>query len=126
MGKDLTHSAVDRQNILNNPYAVAEIEKAAGIQGIPFEGKTAVLKEQVAAFFEVTLRTVENYLEENAEELSRNGYGVLKGNRLKTLKLVIQCLDVPETDFGNISEKAVCVGLPHRRLTWAPLGWKRI
>lgn len=104
MSKDLTNSAVDRQNILNNPYALAEIEKAAGIRGIPFEGKTVVLKEQVAVFFEVTLRTVENYLEQNAEELARNGYEVLKGNRLKTLKLAIQALDVPETDFGNISK----------------------
>ena len=104
MSKDLTNSAVDRQNILNNPYALAEIERAAGIRGIPFEGKTVVLKEQVALFFEVTLRTVENYLEHNAEELARNGYEVLKGNRLKTLKLAIQGLDVPETDFGNISK----------------------
>lgn len=104
MAKDLTNSAVDRQNILNNPYALAEIEKAAGIQGIPFEGKTVVLKEQVASFFEVTVRTIENYLEQNAEELTRNGYEVLKGNRLKTLKEAIQALDVPETDFGNISK----------------------
>jgi hypothetical protein len=104
MSKDLTNSAVDRQNILNNPYALAEIEKAAGIQGIPFEGKTVVLKEQVAAFFEVTLRTVENYLEQHADELSKNGYEVLKGNRLKSLKEAIKGLDVPETDFGNITK----------------------
>ncbi len=104
MSKDPTNSAVDRQNILNNPYALAEIEEAAGIRGIPFEGKTVVLKEQVAAFFEVTLRTVENYLEQNAEELARNGYEVLKGNRQKTLKLAIQAMDVPETDFGNIAK----------------------
>ena len=63
MSKDLTNSAVDRQNILNNPYALAEIEKAAGVQGIPFEGKTVVLKEQVAEFFEVTSRTIDNYIE---------------------------------------------------------------
>ena len=57
--KNLTDSHVDRQNILNNPYALAEIEQAAGIRGIPFEGKTVLLKEQVAAFFEVTpLRTI--------------------------------------------------------------------
>lgn len=104
MTKDLTTSAIDRQNVLNNPYALAEIERAAGIQGIPFEGKTVVLKEQVAAFFEVTLRTVENYLEQNAEELLRNGYEVLKGGRLRTLKDSIQQLDVPETDFGNINK----------------------
>jgi len=106
MSKDLTNSAVDRQNILNNPYALAEIEKAAGIRGIPFEGKTVVLKEQVAAFFEVTLRTVENYLEQNAEELAQNGYEVVTGNRLKTLKLAIQGQDHPETDFGMIGKTA--------------------
>lgn len=104
MSKDLTNSAIDRQNILNNPYALAEIEKAAGIQGILFEGKTVLLKEQVAAFFEVTPRTIENYLEQHTQELARNGYEVLKGNRLKSLKLAIQSLDVPEISFGNIAK----------------------
>lgn len=106
MSKDLTNSAVDRQNILNNPYALAEIEKAAGIRGIPFEGKTVVLKEQVATFFEVTIRTVENYLEKNAEELARNGYEVVTGNRLKALKLAIGGLNDPETNFGMIEKTA--------------------
>ncbi len=102
MKKDLTNSEIDRQNILNNPYALSEIEKAAGIQGIPFEGKTVVLKEQVAAFFEVTVRTVENYLEAHPEELGRNGYEVVRGKRLKALKLAILEGDVPEIDFGNL------------------------
>lgn len=104
MGKDLTTSEIDRQNILNNPYALAEIEKATGIQGVPFEGKTVVLKEQVAAFFEVTPRTVDNYLEKFAPELGRNGYVVLRGKRLKDLKLAIRALDVHETDFVDISK----------------------
>ncbi len=102
MKKDLTNSEIDRQNILNNPYALAEIEKAAGIQGIPFEGKTVVLKEQVASFFEVTVRTVENYLEANPDELGRNGYEVLKGKRLKDIKLAVEQAKVPEIDFGNL------------------------
>lgn len=102
MKKDLTSSELDRQNILNNPYALSEIEKATGIQGIPFEGKTVVLKDQAASFFEVSSRTIENYLEKNGDELGRNGYEVLKGNRLKTIKLAIQEANVPEIDFGNI------------------------
>lgn len=102
MSSDLTTSAIDRQNILNNPYALAEIEKATGIQGIPFEGKTVVLKEQVAAFFEVTVRTVENYLDSHGSELGQNGYAIISGNRLRELKLAIQALGVPETDFGNL------------------------
>ena len=102
MSKDLTNSALDRQNILNNPYALSEIEKAAGIRGIPFEGKTVVLKEQAAAFFEVTVRTVENYLEQNAEELAGNGYEVISGKRLQALKLEISGKGGPETGFGTI------------------------
>lgn len=90
MSKDLTNSAIDRQNILNNPYALAEIEKAAGIEGILFEGKTVVFKEQVAAFFEVTPRTIDNYIEKCGEELRQNGYEVLRGNRLKTIKLSLK------------------------------------
>ena len=99
MSKDLTNSAIDRQNILNNPYALAEIEKAAGIRGIPFEGKTVVLKEQVAAFFEVTPRTVDNYLERYSDELRRNGYELLRGKRLQECKLAIQAIFGHEIDF---------------------------
>jgi len=99
MAKDLTNSAVDRQNILNNPYALAEIEKAAGIQGIPFEGKTVVLKEQVAGFFEVTPRTIDNYIEKYSDELRQNGYEVLRGNRLKELKNTLAVLPAHEIDF---------------------------
>lgn len=99
MSKDLTTSAIDRQNILNNPYALAEIEKAAGIQGIPFEGKTVVLKEQVAEFFEVTPRTIDNYIEKYGDELRQNGYEVLKGNRLKEFKSPLKDLSGNETDF---------------------------
>ena len=99
MSKDLTNSSVDRQNILNNPYALQEIEKATHIQGIPFEGKTIVLKEQVAVFFEVTPRTIENYIKKYEEELRQNGYEVLRGKRLRTLKLAISNLFGNETDF---------------------------
>jgi hypothetical protein len=106
MSKDLTNSAVDRQNILNNPYALTEIEKAAGIRGIPFEGKTVVLKEQVASFFEVTPRTIDNYLERSGEELAKNGYEVLVGKRLTEFKLALRGLDDHETDFAIISKTA--------------------
>jgi len=109
MSKNLTNSSIDRQNILNNPYALQEIEKATHIQGIPFEGKTIALKEQVAVFFEVTPRTIENYIKKYGEELRQNGYEVLRGKRLKTLKLAISEMDVNETDFVNI--KAPMIGV---------------
>jgi len=97
--KDLTVSQVDRQNILNNPYALQEIEKAAQIQGIPFEGKRVVTKEQVSAFFDVTPRTIDNHIERHGEELRQNGYEVLRGKRLKSLKLEISKQGANETDF---------------------------
>ncbi len=109
MSKDLTNSSVHRQNILNNPYALQEIEKATRITGIPFEGKTVVTKDQVADFFEVTPRTVDNYIEKFSDELRQNGYEVVKGKRLKTLKLSIQAMDVGETDFVSI--KAPMIGI---------------
>jgi len=102
MAKNLTDSAIDRQNILNNPFAVAEIQKSIGLKGIEFKGRKVLLKEQVAAFFEVTLRTIENYLASNENELHRNGYEVLRGKSLKEFKLAVSEQDVPETDFGNI------------------------
>ena len=62
MIKDLTNSALHHQNILNNTYALREIEKATHITGSPFEGTTVVLKKQVAGLFEVTPRTIDEKL----------------------------------------------------------------
>ncbi len=104
MSRDLTSSPVDRQNILNNAYAVTEVERAIGIRGIPFDGTTVVLKEQVAEFLDVTPRTVDNYLERFSSELEQNGYEVIRGKRLQELKLVVSGADVHETGFVNIAK----------------------
>jgi hypothetical protein len=68
---------------LNNSYALIEIEKATQVKGVVFEGTVRFIKEQVSAFFEVEPRTIERYLEQYGDELSRNGYEVLRGKRLK-------------------------------------------
>ncbi len=99
--KDLTVSQVDRQNILNNPYVLSELEEVSQIQGIEFEGKIILTKEQVANFFEVTTRTIENYLEKFSDELRQNGYDVVRGNRLKTLKNTVLSQGGTEADFGT-------------------------
>lgn len=99
MSKDLTNSVVHRQNILNNTFALQEIEKATHITGILFEGKTVLLREQVATFFEVDIRTINNYLEKYDEELRRNGYELVRGKRLKELKISASELFGKETDF---------------------------
>jgi len=101
MPKDLVSSGLDRQNILNNTYAVSEIEKAAGITGIEFEGNKVLLKEQVAAFFEVDIRTIERYIENHGEELRKNGYDVIKGKRLEELKKSIKEQFVTDINVGH-------------------------
>ena len=103
MSKELTTLAIDRQNILNNPYALEEIQKAAGIQGITFEGEIKFLKEQLAAFFEVDTRTIDRYLEKHIDELSKNGYEVLRGKRLQEFKLAIKTGYVD--DINNAQKK---------------------
>lgn len=99
MVKDLTVSAIDRQNILNNPYALEEIQKATHIEYFVFENKAVLLKEQIASFFEVTPRTIDNYIAKFEVELSKNGYEVLRGKRLKIFKLALTEKSGNETDF---------------------------
>ena len=101
MSIDLTNSVVVRQNVLNNTYAVEEIQKAVGVRGVLFEQSYRFVKKQLADFYGVTERTIENCLEKNDKELQRNGYEVLKGKRLIDFKLAASASDVPEMDFGN-------------------------
>lgn len=101
MDKDLTNSAVIRQNVLNNKFAVEEIQKTVGVTGVLFEQSYRYIKKQVADFYEVSERTIEACLEKNGKELSRNGYEVLKGKRLIDFKLTASKSFVSEADFGN-------------------------
>lgn len=87
--KDLTNSTVARQNILNNNYALEEIQNAVRIEGILFDNQFRFLKSQVASFFEIDEPTVERYLEIHEKELTVNGYEVLQGNRLK--EFILAC-----------------------------------
>lgn len=83
MAKDLTTSQLDRQNILNNEMAIEEVQEKSGVDGIEWDGKLYVTREMTADFFQVDIRTISRYIEQNNEELSRNGYVVLKGKKLK-------------------------------------------
>lgn len=86
MGKDLTSSRLDRQNILNNEIAVEEIREKSGVEGIIWNRKLYFTREMTANFFEVDIRTITRYIEQYNDELTENGYEVLKGNRLKEFK----------------------------------------
>lgn len=87
MSKDLTNSQIARQNVLNNPYALAEIQEAMGLQGVQFEGQLRFTKKQVAHFFEVSERTMTTLIKDNEAELKQNGYEVLTSNRLNNFYL---------------------------------------
>lgn len=105
MAKDLTSSQIDRQNILNNDLAVEEIQKQTGLQGIMFEGRIRFSKAMVATYFDVDVRTIERYVSDNADEISANGYEVLRGRKLKDF---IECTlqqDVPDINVGSISNR---------------------
>ncbi len=90
MDKDLTVSRLDRQNILNNDMAIKEIQESSGIDGVFWDNKIYFTKEMAASYFDVDVRTISRYLEQNNDELSENGYEVLKGKRLKSFKEAIK------------------------------------
>jgi hypothetical protein len=83
---DLTTSDINRQNILNNKYALEEIQKATGIDGFLFKNQYRILTEQVAQFFEIDTRTIKRYLKKYDKELNENGYEILKDETLEDFK----------------------------------------
>lgn len=87
MAKDLTTSQIDRQNVLNNPYALQAIQNNLDIKFLNFKGTLYVTRQMAADFYEVDVRTISNCLSANEEELTFNGYKVLQGNSLKEFKL---------------------------------------
>ncbi len=85
--KNLTTSDIDRQNVLNNPYAVEAIQQRLEIPGLFYEGEYLFTKKMVADFYEVDERTIDRYLAQYDEELKSNGYFLCRGKRLKEFKL---------------------------------------
>lgn len=85
--KDLTTSNIERQNILNNPYAVSNIQQRLNIEAMLFEGEYWLTKKMVAEFYEVDISTIDRYLSAYTDELKYNGYILCRGKQLKDLKL---------------------------------------
>lgn len=107
MNKDLTTSLIARNNILNNKYALAELETNLQLNGFVWEGETVFTKQQTAQILDVTERTIDNYIAKYGDELSLNGYHVLKGKSLKNIRLA----NVDESCFVDISPKAPSLGI---------------
>ncbi len=85
MTKELTESSHDRQNILNNRYALQKAEQHLALGGVSFH-ETVFTKQQLMALYEVSEATIERYLNSHGDELKSNGYQVLRGAKLKEFK----------------------------------------
>lgn len=107
MNKDLTTSLIARNNVLNNKYALAELENNLQLGGLVWENETVFTKQQAAQILDVTERTIDNYIANSGEELTKNGYRILKGKALKNIRLAY----VDEINFVDISPKAPSLGI---------------
>lgn len=96
MAKDLTTSAIERQNVLNNTVALPRIQEALDVKLLEFEGRYVLTKQMVADYYGVDYRTISRYIENHQDELEHNGYFLCKGKSLKEFKLrFAQDIDVP-------------------------------
>lgn len=101
----LTESSIERQNILNNPFAMEKLQEDFGFTGFQWKGKPVFLKHQVANILDIDVRTVERYLSAHGEELEQNGYTLLKGRNLRDFKELMQLTDI------NVGQKAQALGI---------------
>ena len=83
----LTNSNIERQNILNNKYALEHIQEYIGLPGLLFEGEYRFTKQMVADFFEIDTSTIDRYLEKYTDELKHNGYILSRGKQLNEFKI---------------------------------------
>ena len=83
---DLTSSPHQRQNILNNRYALQAAEQHLALGGTHFDGATVFTKQQVVALFNISDATVERYIASHGAELKANGYALLRGKKLNEFK----------------------------------------
>ncbi|MBS5126414.1 MAG: DNA-binding protein [Clostridium sp.] len=105
---DLTTSKISRQNILNNDYAIYEIQNQLKLEGIQYNTDMIFTKEQIAEYFNVDIRTIERCIEFNKDELQNNGYRILRGAELKEFKKIIQSYG--GTDI-NVGSKVTVLGI---------------
>jgi hypothetical protein len=101
---DLTTAQHQRQNILNNRYALQAAEQHLGLGGLAYAGETVFTKQQVTALFDISDATVERYLAQHGDELKANGYRLLKGKSLKEFK---KLMDASLINEGDIPQ-AIC------------------
>jgi len=86
MIKDLTTSDVSRQNILNNNFALEKVELYLALGGNTWENERVFTKAQISNILQIDERTIDRYIENHKDEITQNGYTILKGLELKKFK----------------------------------------
>ena len=87
MEKKLTKSDIERQNVLNNKFAIEKIRETLNVPAMFFNDQYYFTKQMVADFYEIDTSTIDRYLTNHDVELKHNGYFLCKGKSLKELKL---------------------------------------
>jgi hypothetical protein len=86
MATDFTTSAKERQNVLNNKFALAHAEEHLALGGVSYDGETVFTKQQLIELFDISEATIERYITGHADELKANGYRLIKGKNLRDFK----------------------------------------
>ena len=84
---DLTVSNIERQNVLNNSYALQAIQENLDVNGLRFHDQVLFTTKMMAEFYGVDERTIKRYIQEYGDELRANGYFLSQGNSLKEIRL---------------------------------------
>lgn len=87
MSKDLTISDIERQNILNNRFAIEIVREHLQLPAMLFDNEYCFTKQMVANLYDVDISTIDRYLLKYDSELKHNGYFLCKGKHLKEFKL---------------------------------------
>ena len=83
---NIIKTTTERQNILNNNFAVKKAEEEFNIKGVLVNDIRYYTNQQLADFFEVDIRTIERTLQDNRKELECNDYQIITGNKLSEFK----------------------------------------
>lgn len=86
---DLTVSNIERQNVLNNRYALQTIRENLDVKGLRYYDELLFTSKMVADFYGVDERTIKRYIHEHGDELRANGYFLSQGKELKNIKIQI-------------------------------------
>ena len=65
MSNDLTNSPLERQNVLNNSYAISNAQQHLNLGGVEFNDDVFFTKQQVMSIYNVADSTIERYLQQH-------------------------------------------------------------